>query len=246
MARRRTINEALAETSFLYGGNAAYHRGSLRPLRRPIPTRSTPSWQAFFGGAAGRRRGRRGQNAARRVLEEAELADRRPMASWSPPSTATGPRSRRPSATRSRPRRRQAGAAISRAEVRAGDARLRARHHADPRLPHARPPPRQPRSARPRATPGDAEELASVAPTASPRPTATGRSSSTTCSGLESATHPRDPRRSCERTYCGDARRRVHAHLRSRARRPGSRSASRAATRRSPSPARASARSSTS
>ena len=43
-----------------------------------------------------------------------------------------------------------------------------------------------------------------------------------------------------------DARRRVHAHLRSRSRRPGSRSASRGRTRRSASPARASGRSSTS
>ena len=91
----------------------------------------------------------------------------------------------------------------------------------------------------------DHAELRSLAPTASPRPTATARSSSTTCSGWSS---PRSARSLAilRAHLLPDARRRVHAHLRSGSRRPGSRSASKGPTRRSPSPARASARSSTS
>ena len=52
--------------------------------------------------------------------------------------------------------------------------------------------------------------------------------------GLETATL-REILAILKRTYCGNDRRAVHAHLRSGARRPGCSSASRAATRRSPS-----------
>ena len=84
----------------------------------------------------------------------------------------------------------------------------------------------------------------SGAPTASPTPTSTARSSSTMCSASSSRRCAR-----CSR-FCGApiARRSASSSCTSpiRRRRAGSRSASKGRTRRSPSPARASARSSTS
>ena len=82
----------------------------------------------------------------------------------------------------------------------AGDARFRPRPDADPRLPHARPLPRQSRSARPRAAQGRARNSIR-APTASPKPTSTARSSSTTCSGSNSRPL-REIVAILQRTYC--------------------------------------------
>ena len=239
---RQDANAAFAHTSFLYGGNAAYIEdlyaryeadpnvgrrrvaGVLpepegRARRRRAGTRSGPSWQRPDWPQRGARR--TGLRARRRL----------------------GARSRRRSATRSR---RTAQARRRRALRRrraAGDARFDPRPDADPRLPRARPFPRQSRSARPRA----AERRGG------PRPAllrlhrgrlSTARSSSTTCSGSSS---PRCAR-SSPSCSAPTARRSASSSCTSptRRRRAGSRSASRGPTRRSPSPARASARSSTS
>ena len=92
------------------------------------------------------------------------------------------------------------GAEVGSAEVDAGDARFGARHHDDPRLPDARPSPRQSRSARSRAA--RATPRSCIPPTtASRRPTATARSSSTTCSASNSRPI-REIVAILERTYC--------------------------------------------
>ena len=111
-----------------------------------------------------------------------------------------------------------AGACRARRQERGRDPR---RHHghvaradADPRLPRARPSRGRPRSARPECA--EAASASSIPrPTASPRPTWTGRSSSTTCSACETATLRAD-RRIAARDLLRPDRRRVHAH-------PGSR-----------------------
>ena len=97
---------------------------------------------------AGRRR-RCAQERRGRVLEGPQLAGRRPMASWFRRSTAIGASSRSISKRRSRTRRSPTASALSDADVPAGDARFGARHHDDPRLPHARPSACQSRPARP-------------------------------------------------------------------------------------------------
>ena len=152
-----------------------------------------------------------------------------------------GPGWRRPSATRSRLRRRP-GAWSFAAEVQQATRdsvralmlirAYRIRGHLHAKL--------DPLGLEPEAT----TRSSIRAPTASPRPTTTARSSSTTCSASNS---PRCARSSpsCQRTYCQTLGVEF-MHISDPARRPGSRSASRAPTRRSPSPARASARSSTS
>ena len=90
----------------------------------------------------------------------------------------------------------------------------------------------------------DERRARSRAPTASPRPITTAASSSTRCSASNSAPCAK----SSPSCAAPTARRWASSSCTSpiRRRRPGSRSASKAATRRSPSPARASARSSTS
>ena len=237
---RQDANAAFARTSFLYGGNAAYIEdlharyeadpgvgrcrvaGVLRePEGRPAPTSpraaSGPSWQRPNWPHAERRAGRGADG------------------DWGEVEKAVGDKIKAQGAGQGRRalRRRRA----------AGDARFHPRADADPRLPHARPLPRQARSAR-RSSRRRTRRSSIRAPTASPKPTWTARSSSTRCSASNS--------RRCARSSrsCGapTARRSASSSCTSpiRRRRPGSRSASRAATRRSPSPARASARSSTS
>jgi hypothetical protein len=108
----------------------------------------------------------------------------------------------------------------------AGDARFGPRHHDDPRLSHARPSACQSRSARHRQAAEDHEELSSrglwlhrgrLRPQDLHRQRARARIRH----------HPRDAG-DPEAHLLLDARRRVHAHLRSESRRPGSRSASKA------------------
>ena len=125
----------------------------------------------------------------------------------------------------------------------AGDARFDPRADADPRLPHPRPFPRQARSARARAAEerGGARSALLRLHRRRPRPQDLPRQGARP----RIRDHARDRRHPAPHLL-PDARRRIHAHLRLRRRRPGSRSASKAATRRSASPARASARSSTS
>ena len=229
-------NEALDDLLPLWRQRRLYRR-PLRALRERSRTRSMPSWQAFFAalkddrttvvtnaeGASWRRpnwpiaRQRRTRLGARRQL---------------------GPQSRRPSATRSRQGRRAGRRRSPTPTCSRRRAIQRPRHHDDPRLPHARPSARQSRSARPRAAATTTTEL---------HPATYGFTEADSTADLHRQRararirdHPRDARDPAAHLLL-DARRRVHAHLRSRPRRPGSRSASRGRTRRSPSPARASA-----
>ena len=120
---------------------------SCRPPMRTIPQSVDPRMAGFLRRAEGRRR-RRQEERQGRVLVEAVTGRCRPMANWSRRSTAIGAWSRRTSRRRSRTRPRANGAAAVRRRRAAGDARFRARHHDDPRLPHARPSARQSRPAR--------------------------------------------------------------------------------------------------
>ena len=137
------------------------------------------------------------------------------------------------SATRSRRGAQARGVEVSDQRGLPGDARFRPRADDDPRLPDARPSARQPRSARPRAAAATTRSCIRRA-TASPRPTTTARSSSTTCSAWNSR-----PSARCWRSCAAPiAPRSAWSSCTSptRTRRPGSRSASRGRTRGSPSP----------
>ena len=217
------------------------HRGPLRPLRdRPDFGRCRVA--GLLRQPEGRRRRRR-QERARRLLEEAATGRAAPTASWSPRSTATGPRSRRRSATRSRPRRRPRGVELSAADVQQATRdsiralmlirayRMRGHLHAN----------LDPLGLEPRK---DDEEL---------DPRSYGFTEADfdrkifldNVLGLEFGDACARSSRSCS---APTARRSASSSCTSpiRRRRPGSRSASKGRTRRSPSPARASARSSTS
>ena len=92
------------------------------------------------------------------------------------------------------------GVELLRRRCRARDPRLDPGADAHPRLSRARPFPRQSRSARPAAA--ERTRRSSIrAPTASARPISTGRSSSTRCSGSNSAPSARSSR-ILRRTYC--------------------------------------------
>ena len=149
---RQDANAAFALTSFLYGGNAAYIE-DLYARYEADPASVDAEWQAFFAGPEGRA-GRRRKKRPRRLLAAAGLAAARRMAIWSRPSTATGRRPSRRSATRSRRKAQATGVGDFRRRRAAGHARFDPRADADPRLPHARPSPRQSRSARPRSRRG--------------------------------------------------------------------------------------------
>ncbi len=93
MARQ---DETIALTSFLYGGNAAYIE-DLYARYEADPASVDAQWQAFFSSLGDDRKD---------VVKNAEGPPGRsrtgrspPMASSSPPWTATGRRSRRSSAT---------------------------------------------------------------------------------------------------------------------------------------------------
>ncbi len=73
---RQDINEALAQTGFLYGGNAAYIE-DLYARYEADPKSVDEQWQSFFARAAGRQAVGHLENAKGAVLEEAELADPR-------------------------------------------------------------------------------------------------------------------------------------------------------------------------
>ena len=136
------------------------------------------------------------KGARRGLLEEAELAACAPTASSSRRSTAIGRTPRRRSATKIKA---TAQAKRRRALVRrraAGDARFDPRADADPRLSHARPS-CTPSSIRSSSSRRRTSRNSIRAPTASPKPIWTGRSSSTRCWASNSRTHARDRRRSC-------------------------------------------------
>jgi hypothetical protein len=119
-------------------------------------------------------------------------------------------RSRRSSATRSRARRRQ-GRELTTPSSPAGDARFAARADDDPRLSHARPSARQSRSARLRAIRQRSEEL--IPNYGFTEADYDRKIFIDNVLGLEFATI-REISRSCAHLL-PDARRRVHAHLRS-------------------------------
>ena len=157
------------------------------------PAAVDPSFAELF--ARPERRGPRGADRRdRRLLGAAPLRGRRAE----PPS--------RP------PRRRRRGRRAGRSaeQIARRDPGQPARADADPRLPRARPSGGQARPARPA---GAASRIRNWtrAPTASPRPTWTGRSSSTTCWACETRDRARDPRHAA-RDLLRPGRRRVHAH----------------------------------
>ena len=199
MARQDQANDQFSLTSFLYGGNADYIE-QLYAAYEDDPASVDPEWQDFFAGAEGRRR-RRAQERQGRLLGKAQLAAAGQWRAGLGARRQLGPRREASSKRRSRPRRSANGAVLSDADVHPGDARFRARHHDDPRLPHARPPARQARSARHRQAARGLQRAVAGQLTASPRPTTTARSSSTTCSGSNSRTI-RQMLEILTRTYC--------------------------------------------
>ena len=196
-------------------------------------------WRTFFAEPEGRPDERREERAGS-VLEEAGLAADRRTANWSQRSTATGPRPKRRSATRSRARRRRAASNSFRADVQQATRdsiralmlirayRMRGHFHA--KLdPLGLEPEKNEEELDPRSygfTEADLDRKIFLDHVL----------------GLEFAHAARD-RHDPAPHLLPDARRRIHAHLRSAAEGAGSRSASKARTRRSPSRAKASARS---
>ena len=225
------LNEVLAETSFLYGGNAGFVEDLHAQLGGRTRTRSSrpgaPSSPrcatrptTVSAGRTSRRRGRRRRSPSRGPT-------------GSRPSTASGRRwtpSSRPRSARAQPaaspdevRARTLDSLRAIMMIRAYRMRGHLRANLDP-LGLA-------------VTQGDASELDPArygfAESDYDRPIFLDY-----VLGLETATRPRDPGDPAAHLL-RQRRRAVHAHLRSRPRRPGCSSASRAATRRSSSPARA-------
>ena len=116
MARQDQANDQFSLTSFLYGGNADYIEELHAAYAGRSRSRSTPEWREFFdalkddaGDVTQERRGR--------FLGEAELADRRPMANWSRRSTATGAWSKSIVEKKVKDKAAANGAALSDADV---------------------------------------------------------------------------------------------------------------------------------
>ncbi len=221
------LNEVLAETSFLYGGNAGFVE-DLHARWAEDPNSVEPSWRAFFDVAPrqGERGGRSRRPAVvdprtdRRATARLAVGDRRPVAGG---GRQAGSPDQRGGACRHRRRGPRPHAGFA------------ARDHDDPRLPHARPPGGQPRPAGPGGDAGRRHR-------ARPGPLRLRRER------LRPADLPRlscwawRPR-PCARSWrsCGAPTAATSACSTctspTRPRRPGCSSASRAATRRSPSPA---------
>ena len=238
---RQDANAAFARTSFLYGGNAAYIE-DLHARYEADPASVDAEWRAFFESLKDDRARRRSRAPAAPSWKRPNWPARR-TANWSRRSTATGARSRRPSATRSRRKAQAKGVELSAADVQQATRdsihalmlirayRIRGHFHAK----------LDPLGLEPRK---NEEEL---------DPRSYGFTEADLdrkifldkVLGLEFA-HPARDRRHPAPHLLPDARRRVHAHLRCRAEGLDAGAHRRAATRRSPSPARASARSSTS
>ena len=148
MARQDQANDQFSLTSFLYGGNADYIE-ELQARYEDDPHSVDPEWQEFFA---------RSQDDADDVRKNAEgaswakpqLAGARPMANWFRRSTAIGACVEKHFEKKVKDKAAANGAGAFRRRRAAGDARFGARHHDDPRLPHARPSARQSRSARAR------------------------------------------------------------------------------------------------
>ena len=192
------MNEVLAETSFLYGGNARLRGGPLRAAGRPTRTRSSPP------GAPSSPPCTTAPTTVKRAAPEPAWTPRRVARAAARlavgASTACGRRSR-PSSTAKIAERQPP--AVSADAVRAATLDSPARDHDDPRLPHARPPEGQPRPAGPRHDAGRRLRARSGHLRLRREPTTTGRSSSTIVLGLETATI-REILAILRRTYCGN------------------------------------------
>ena len=234
---RQDVNQALLQTSFLYGANSAYIE-ALQAQYEKDPMSVEPGWRDFFAALGD---------------DPASVDKTATGASWKKPNWPQTPKGdlinaldgdwpATEKALGDKIRAKAAEAAPGRAGERRRDParhpRLGARDHDDPRLPHARPSARQPRSARPRAAEGPRGAASGdlrlhrgrLRPQDLHRPRARPRIRDRARDAGDPAPH-----------LLRHDRLRVPAHLRSRPRRPGSRSASRGRTRRSTSPAKASA-----
>ena len=233
------LNEAFEQTSFLYGGNAPFiEQLYARFSGEPASVDSDWRHSSRPGGRQRRRRRAAGARPGSGRLAEAANGDS------SPRSTATGARSR-----------------AERRQDRQAEGRAKALRRRPPRCAR-RPSIRSARSMMIRAYRMRGHLAADLDPLRlkrvrrrirnSIRPPTASREDDLdrpifidNVLGLETRTI-RQIVDILQAHLLLDARRRVHAYLRSRARRPGSRSASRARTRRSASPPKASAPSSTS
>ena len=208
---RQDANEAFLQTSFLYGGNARLHRGAQAEYEND-PNSVDPEWRAFFAALKDdgqrrreeRPRARPGSGRTGRSPPNGELVSALD-GNWAAIEQAVGDkikaqgeRQAAPSSTDAEVQQATRDSVRAMMMIRAY--RMRGHLHAnlDPAGPRAAPRRRG---------------AASRRPTASPRPTRTARSSSTTCSASSSRTI-REMLAILKRTYCSDARRRVHAHLR--------------------------------
>ena len=75
---RQDINQALLQTSFLYGANGAYIE-ALQAQYEKDPNSVEPGWRDFFDSARRRSRERR-EDREGRFVEEAPTGRRRPRA----------------------------------------------------------------------------------------------------------------------------------------------------------------------
>ena len=227
------MNEVLAETSFLYGGNAGLRGRPPRQLGGRPRTRSSPPGAAFFASPARQRR--RGEAGGRRARLDAEPPRRRPRPDWLSAIDGLWPAVEAKleakiverAAARASARRRSAPRTLDSLRAIMMIRAYRMRGHLEANL--------DPLGLA--ATPGDASELDPATLRLRREPTTTGRSSSTSCWGWR-------PRRSARSwRSCGAPTAATSACSTCTspipARRPGCSSASRAATRRSPSPRRA-------
>ena len=145
---RQDVNQALLQTSFLYGANSAYIE-ALQAQYEKDPQSVEPGWREFFAAL--------GDDPASVAKTERGASWRKP--NW--PATPKGdlinaldgdwPATEKAVAEKLRAKAEEGGAksGAERGRHSPGDPRFRARAHDDPRLPHARPSLRQSRSARP-------------------------------------------------------------------------------------------------
>ena len=234
---RQDANAAFALSSFLQGTNAAYI-DDLYARYEKDPGSVDAEWQEFFKSL---------KDTPADVRKNAEGAswgrDNWPLA----PQRRPDFRARRQLGAGREGGRRQAcrqGAGQGRRNLGgrrpSGDARFGARPDADPRLPHARPFPRQARSARHRAATRSRGTRSAHLRLRRGRFRPQDLPRSRARPGIRNAARDR---RDLRTHLLPDPRRRVHAYLPTARRRAGFRSASRGRTRKSASPARAAARS---
>ncbi len=149
---RSQTNEAFADSSFLFGGNAAYIE-QLYALYEQNPAAVDAEWREFFGGlnddAASVEANARGASWKRKnwpLAPQSELVAALD-GQWPVNEKALGRQDQGQGGSQRQGR-------DFRRRTAARHPRLRARHHDDPRLSHARPSARRSRSAGPRAAEG--------------------------------------------------------------------------------------------